>query len=203
VNWDEMAVVGRIARPHGIRGQVVINLETDFPHERFQVGAELFVKERPEGRSLPEPNAVKGGPQQDAVGDGLKAVPRRLVIATVRFHNERPIVGFDGVEDMNAASALAGSELRVPVEQLAVLPPEMFYRHDLIGCAVNRTDGSHVGEVTNVEGTLAGSRLVVATKRGEVLVPLVAAICRSIDVAGKQIVIEPPDGLLDLNARGL
>ena len=44
VNWDEMAVVGRIARAHGIRGQVIVNLETDFPEERFQPGAELFVE---------------------------------------------------------------------------------------------------------------------------------------------------------------
>jgi len=178
VNWDEMAVVGRIARPHGIRGQVVVNLETDFPHERFQPGAELFVNRKTVG----EPGDVQ-----------------HLVIATVRFHNERPIIGFEGVADMNQAIALAGSELRVPIDRLAVLPPEMFYRHDLVGCAVDKADGSHVGEVTDVEGTLGGSRLVVATGRGEVLVPLAAEICRSIDVAGKRIVIEPPEGLLDLN----
>jgi 16S rRNA processing protein RimM len=174
-----MAVVGRIARPHGIRGQVVVNLETDFPHERFQPGAEFFV------------NRSAGTPETPDV--------QRLVIATVRFHNERPIIGFEGVGDMNAAIALAGSELRIPVEQLAALPPEMFYRHDLVGCAVDTTDGSSVGTVTDVEGTLGGSRLVVTTSRGEVLVPLAAEICRSIDVAGKRIVIEPPQGLLDLN----
>jgi len=178
-----MAVVGRIARPHGIRGQVVVNLETDFPYERFQAGAEFFVKrsvlERPEERSLPE----------------------RLVIATVRFHNGRPIVAFEGVEDMNQASALAGSELRVPLDRLTVLPPDMFYRHDLVGCAVTAADGSAIGTVSEVEGTLGGSRLIVNTGRGEVLVPLAAAICRSIDVAGKRIVIEPPEGLLELNEK--
>jgi 16S rRNA processing protein RimM len=171
-----MAVVGRIARPHGIRGQVVVNLETDFPHERFQPGAEFFTR-----RETPD--------------------LQRLVIATVRFHSERPIIGFEGVGDMNGAIALAGSELRIPVEQLATLPPDMFYRHDLVGCAVDTTAGSSIGTVTDVEGTLGGSRLVVTTSRGEVLVPLAAEICRSIDVAGKRIVIEPPDGLLDLNQR--
>jgi 16S rRNA processing protein RimM len=179
VNWDEMAVVGRIARPHGIRGQVVVNLETDYPHERFQPGAEFFVARK--------------------VGDGPQAVPERLVIATVRFHNERPVIGFEGVSDMNQATTLAGRELRIPVDQLTPLPPETFYRHDLVGCAVDKADGSHVGEVTDVEGTLGGSRLVVATGRGEVLVPLAAEICRSIDVAGKRIVIDPPEGLLELN----
>jgi 16S rRNA processing protein RimM len=176
VNWDEMAVVGRVARPHGIRGQVVLNLETDFPHERFQSGAELFIK-----RSA---NEVE-----------------QLVIATVRFHNERPIVGFVGFDDIDQVSALAGIELRVPLDRLAALPPEMFYRHDLVGCTVDRTDGARVGEVTDVEGTLGGSRLVVSTARGEVLVPLASEICRSIDVVGKRIVIEPPEGLLDLNEK--
>ena len=173
-----MAVVGRIARPHGIRGQVVVNLETDFPHERFQAGAEFFVKRTPATVNV-----------------------ERLVIATVRFHNERPIVGFEGVDDMNQAKALGGTELRVPLDRLAALPPATFYRHDLVGCAVERLDGSRIGQVTDVEGSLGGSRLVVSTERGEVLVPLAAEICRSIDPAGKRIVIEPPDGLLELNQK--
>jgi len=192
-----MAVVGRIARPHGIRGQVAVNVETDFPHERFQTGAEFFAKrpanagddrqavpERPDRRSLSERSDVT-----------------RLVISTVRFHNERPIVGFEGVDDMNQAKALAGTELRVPLDRLAALPPSTFYRHDLVGCAVERVDGSRIGEVTDVEGTLGGSRLVVSTERGDVLVPLAAEICRSIDPAGKRIVIEPPEGLLELNQK--
>jgi len=170
-----MAVVGRIARPHGIRGQVVVNLETDFPDERFQVGAELFVKRATD--------------------------MERLVISTVRFQSGRPVVAFEGIDDITAAAALAGAELRVPVDRLAKLPPEMFYRHDLSGCRVERTDGSHVGTVTEVEGTLAGSRLVVSTDRGEVLVPLAAEICKFVDVAGKRIVIEPPEGLLEVNDR--
>jgi 16S rRNA processing protein RimM len=170
-----MAVVGCIARPHGIRGQVVVNLDTDFPRERFQAGAELFAK-----RS----GAVE-----------------TLVISTVRFQQDRPVIGFRGVDDMNAAIALAGTELRVPVESLAPLPPGMFYRHELVGCAVETTGGAAVGQVTSVEGTMGGSRLVVATSRGDVLVPLAAEICRSIDLAGKRIVIAPPDGLLELNVK--
>lgn len=189
-----MAVVGRVARPHGIKGQVFVNLETDFPHERFQAGAELFVN-RTVGDAL---QGVPGRPEGRALHEGSV---ERLVIATVRFQNERPVVGFEGVDDMNQASALAGTELRVPVDWLAPLPPETFYRHDLVGCAVDTTDGSHVGQVTDVEGSLAGSRLVVSTQRGDVLVPLAAEICRSIDLASKRIVIEPPEGLLELNEK--
>ena len=60
-------------------------------------------------------------------------------------------------------------------------------------------DGETVGTVEKVEGNLAGSRLVVAGSKGEILIPLATEICRTIDVAGKRIVIEPPDGLLEAN----
>ena len=153
-----------------------MNLETDFPHERFHEGAALFVKR-----------------SSGAVDT--------LTIETVRFQHERPVIGFAGVADMNEASALAGLELRVPLAELVSLPPGTFYRHDLIDCVVATPDGTRVGVVTAVEGEIGGSRLVVTAERGEILVPLVAEICRLIDPAGKRIVIAPPDGLLDLNER--
>jgi len=167
--------VGRIARAHGIRGQVIINAETDFPEERFRPGAELFVE--------------RGGAVET------------ITLTTVRFQHERPVVGIAGVETMNDAQRLAGLELRVPVEQLAPLPEGTFYRHDLVGCMVQTTSGTEVGVVDKVEGTPERSRLVVLGGGGEVLIPLVPEICRGIDVPGKRIVIDPPDGLLDVNGR--
>ena len=173
-----MAVVGRIARAHGIRGQVIVNSETDFPRERFRPGAEFFVNRT--GR----PDDIE-----------------TLVVKTARFQQDRPVIAVEGVDDMNAAIKLAGVELRVPVEQLMPLPDGAFYRHDLIGCAVETRNGERVGVVAGVEGTFAGSRLVVDTSGGEVLVPLVDAICVEIDPASKRIVLDPPEGLLDLNRR--
>jgi 16S rRNA processing protein RimM len=170
-----MALVGRIARPHGLRGQVIVNLDTDFPEERFQPGAELFVE--------------RGG----------RVEP--LTITTVRFHRERPVIGFRGIDAIDDAETLAGLELRVPLAALAALPDGVFYRHDLIGCRVETTSGGTVGVVSDVEGSMSGSRLVIDGAAGEVLVPLAAEICREIDAAGKRIVIDPPEGLIDLNAK--
>jgi 16S rRNA processing protein RimM len=172
--WDEMAVVGWIARAHGLRGQVVVNPETDFPEGRFRPGAELFLNRA--------------------------GVVEPLTVTTVRFQRERPVIGFHGVEDIDAASALAGFELRVPVEWLAPLPEGTFYRHDLVGCEVQTGGGEQVGIVRDVEGAMGGSRLVVQTSRGDVLVPLALEICTTIDPRRRRIVIEPPDGLLELNA---
>jgi 16S rRNA processing protein RimM len=122
-----------------------------------------------------------------------------LKLTTVRFHRDRPVIGIDGVGDMNAAIKLAGLELRIPAEQLAALPAGSYYRHDLVGCQIETAAGQPVGTVKAVEGDASGSRLVVDTPRGEVLVPLAVEICTTIDTAGKRIVIEPPAGLLELN----
>jgi 16S rRNA processing protein RimM len=99
---------------------------------------------------------------------------------------------------MNDAEALAGAELKVPAETLGPLPERTYYRHDLVGCEVRTKDGELVGKVTAVEGPLERSRLVIARQGGEVMVPMVDAICLSVDPAAKAIVIDPPEGLLDL-----
>jgi 16S rRNA processing protein RimM len=173
--WNQCALVGRVARAHGNRGQVIVNPESDFVEDRFQVGAELF--------------ANRGGRID------------RVRVTAMRLHLGRPIVAFDGVATMNDAEAMAGVELRVPVAELAPLPGGMFYRHDLVGCRVETTGGQAVGEVTSVEGELGSSRLVVAAPGGDVLIPLADAICVVIDIAARRIVIDPPEGLLELNRR--
>jgi 16S rRNA processing protein RimM len=168
-----MAVVGRIARTHGLRGEVIVNLETDFPDERFHAGAELFIVRRGE--------------------------MARLTLAGVRFHQGRPILAVNGIETIDAAQELLGLDLRVPPERLVPLPPGTFYRHDLVGCRVETGAGQLVGIVRQVEGTQAASRLVVASGDREILIPLATEICTAIDADGKRIVIEPPEGLLELN----
>lgn len=168
-----MAVVGTIARAHGNRGQVIVNPETDFPDDRFQAGAEVFIEE--------------GG------------AVRVLRVVAMRMHRDRPVVAFDGVATMDDAEALAGRELRVPVDRLAALPQDTFYRHDLVGCRVETRAGITVGIVSGVEGALDGSRLIVQGARGDVEIPLVAHICTTIDVGAKRIVVDPPEGLIEVN----
>lgn len=169
---DDLLLVGRVARAHGNKGQVIVNPETDFPNDRFVAGQELIVEHR---------GAVV-----------LKT------IESVRFQQGRPIIGLHGIGTMNDAEALAGAELKVPAAALPPLPPRTFYRHDLVGCEVRRPDGARIGEVIGVEGPLERSRLVVQTGSREALIPMVDGICVSVDAAAKIIVVDPPDGLLDL-----
>ncbi len=168
-----MVLVGRIARAHGIRGQVIVDPATDFPDERFKTGSVLHIR------------------RGDAVED--------VTVETVRFHRGRPIIGLAGIDTMNAAETLAGLELRVAVDALQPLPAGSYYHHDLIGCAVETTRGNKIGEVRGVEGDGASSRLIVEGANGHMLIPMVEGICVTIDIAGRRIVVEPPEGLLDVN----
>ena len=169
----ECAVVGRVARTHGRSGQVIVNPETDFQHQRFTVGAVFFVR------------------SEDRIN--------RITVTSVRFHQGRPVLGFEGIKTIDSAESYVGAELRVPLSELQPLPTDMFYHHDLIGCTVRMSDGMVIGSVAAIQGTAENSRLVIRTATEELLVPLAADICQRINVTGRTIEIDPPEGLLELN----
>jgi 16S rRNA processing protein RimM len=171
--WEDLVVVARVARPHGRRGEVILNLETTFPEQRFAPGNRVMVRRSVEAESL--------------------------VVRSMWFMKARPVVGFDGIESIEDAETLAGRELRIPAGELTPLPPGMFYHHDLVGCVVETREGEHVGEVVAVEGSGEATRLVVGTPRGEELIPLVSEMCPVVDPVARRIVVAAPDGLLGLN----
>lgn len=173
MDWDDLVLVGVVARTHGNRGEVIVNPHTDFAEERFRVGATLFVRR-------------------------LDAVPETVTLTSVRFHQGRPILGMAGVDSISAAEAFASAELRISSTEQAPLPEGSYYHSDLVGCEVVTADGQAIGRVAKVEGEMATSRLVVRGSRNEVLIPLAAAICR-VDLGGKRIIVTPPPGLLELN----
>ena len=175
VAWDDFVLVGHIARPHGHRGQVIVNPRTDFAAERFAPGATIWVLR--------------------------KGMPTPLVIQEARIHKERPVLTLEGIASMNDALELHGVEVRVPPETQAALPEGEFYHHELIGCEVVTVDGREIGTVKAVEGAVGAQHLVIgADGKRDVLVPLAWSICVEIDPEGRRIAIDPPDGLLELNA---
>ena len=178
--WDAMISVGRVARPHGNAGRVVIDPDTDFAEDRFSPGNAVYVR--------------RGGDVE------------RLVLRDVRFHRGRPIVGFQDVSTISGAEALAKADVRVPAESQGRLPAGTFYHHELIGCRVETVAGRTVGTVASIEGGGEAHRLVVEDGAAEVQVPLAAPICVRVDPRERVIVLDPPEGLLELNrsrrARG-
>jgi 16S rRNA processing protein RimM len=173
--WDDMVLVGIIARSHGNRGQVIVNSQSDFPEARFKEGATVFARR-------------ETGPIE------------ALSITSVRFQQGRPILGIDGISSIDEAERLAGAELKVPASEQEPLPPGAFYHHELIGCQVVTSGGEAIGKVVSVEGAAGASRLVVRSGRGEVLIPLADEIC-AVDVGTKTIVVTPPAGLLEVNGE--
>ena len=167
-------VVGRVGLPHGLRGEVTVEVRTDDPDQRFAAGESLAT------------DPAERGP---------------LTVAGSRWHSGRLLVRFSGYEDRDAADALRGTMLAVDSGQLAPLEdPEEFYDHDLIGLRVVTTDGEDVGTVSDV--LHHGQDLLVVAGGGarsaaEILVPFVAAIVPEVDVPAGRLVIDPPAGLLD------
>jgi 16S rRNA processing protein RimM len=176
-DWDDAILIGVIARTHGNRGEVIVNSETDFPEERFHEGARLMSRAR-DGR------------------------PGTLEVATMRMHQGRPVILFTGVRSMDDAELLAGTELRIAADEgdADLLEEGEYFHRDLIGCTVVTESGDPVGEVAAVEGDRGNTRLVVRSRRNEVLIPLADEIC-TIDVANRRITVRPPEGLLELNGE--
>jgi len=178
-DWDSMVLVGRVARPHGLRGHVVVTPDTDFVAERFRSGAQLWTR-------------VAG---RDEV----------LTIVEARVEGRRPVVAFEGYGSVEAAEGLAGRELRVPESSLLPLPAGSYYLHQLVGCRVETVDGAVVGEVARVEGGVGAAMLTVnatGATGSEVLVPFVQEICVGVDLDARVIRVQMPEGLLEINEPG-
>jgi 16S rRNA processing protein RimM len=168
----DTVVVGRIGRPHGVRGEVTVEVRTDDPDLRFAPGAVL--------RTHP----AERGP---------------LTVAGRRWHREVLLLSIDGVESREAAEELRNTELHVPVAELPALEdPEDYYDHQLVGLAARLPDGTELGTVSAVRHEGADLLVVRRVEGGELLVPFVTAIVPTVDVAGGSLVVDPPEGLLDL-----
>jgi 16S rRNA processing protein RimM len=171
---DRLVVIGEIVRPHGLRGHVRVAPLTDDPM-RFE-GLESCVV-------------------WDAVRD-LREVRR---ITTARRQGGSVVLALAGCDSVEAAHALAGRLVAVP-EALALDPgPGRFYPWQLTGCLVTTEDGREVGRVTGIERSPAHDLWVVADGAREHLVPAVPEIVLEVDLAGRRVVIKPPDGLLELS----
>jgi 16S rRNA processing protein RimM len=169
-------VVGRVAKAHGVTGEVVVEIRTDDPDIRFAPGSSL--------RGRPS----RGGQES------------RYVIDSVREHGGRLLMRLEGVADRNAADSLRGTVFLVDSGDLpAIEDPDEFYDHQLEGLKVVTTAGVAVGTVTEVLHTAGGELLSVRGEEGEVLVPFVSAIVASVSLADETIEIDPPDGLLELD----
>ncbi|HVF21154.1 MAG TPA: ribosome maturation factor RimM [Mycobacteriales bacterium] len=166
-------VVGRIGKAHGVKGEVSVDVRTDDPERRFVVGERLST----------DPDR----------GD--------LEIVGVRAHHGRLLIAFRGVSDRNAAESLRGTLVVVDSSTVGETGPDEWWDHDLVGLRVELGDGAPLGEVTEVVHLPGNDLLAIKRDDGrEALIPFVAEIVPIVDVRGGRVVVEPPEGLLDLDA---
>jgi 16S rRNA processing protein RimM len=121
---------------------------------------------------------------------------RELIVESSHQHGDRFLVKFAGVDSREAAEEIRGA-LHVPASEARSLDDDEFWAYELEGCAVELGDGTSVGSVLRVVPGPAQDLLAIETPVGERLVPVVAEIVVAVDRAGRRIVIDPPEGLLD------
>lgn len=170
-------VVGRVAKSHGIKGEIVVEVRTDEPEDRFAVGAVL------RGHK----------PREQTVST--------YTVEAARDHSGRLLLRLEGVSDRTAADALRGTLFVIDSAELEPSDdPDEFYDHELEGLSVRLADGTEVGTVIEVLHSAAGELLSIrraGDQSGELLVPFVAAIVTSVSVKDGVVLIDPPEGLLD------
>jgi len=165
------AVVARIGRPHGVRGQVSVEVRTDAPELRFTRGA-VFTT--------------------DPAGAGP------LVLSAAQDHNGVLLLAFEGVADRNAAEGLRGVLLLADVPDQDDEDPDAWSVPALVGLRAEREDGRAAGVVVGVEHGPAQDLLVVRQPSGALArVPFVSALVPVVDVPGGRVVLSPPGGLLE------
>ncbi|MCL2581209.1 MAG: ribosome maturation factor RimM [Streptosporangiales bacterium] len=166
-------IVGRIGRAHGIRGAVVVGVRTDEPELRFAKGSKL------------DTDPADAGP---------------LTVSATRWQSGELLVRFTGTRDRNAAEALRGTWLSVESESLPPLEdPDEFRDSDLIGLSVRTVSGAAVGEVTDVLHHGQDLLVIRPASGADLLVPFVKEIATDVRLAEGTLVIDPPEGLLELD----
>lgn len=169
----ELIFVARTVKTRGLKGELVADLLTDFP-ERFELISQL------------EGIAPNGEPKQ-------------LNLESYWFQNGRVVLKFSGYDTIESAKSLVGYELGLPEEERVKLSAGEFYDWELEGCSVEIQGGSAIGKVREVMRTGGVELLVVEDEtRREHLIPMAQSIVVEIDLSNRKIVIDPPEGLLDL-----
>ncbi|MBC2284705.1 ribosome maturation factor RimM [Listeria booriae] len=171
---EQMFNVGKIVNTHGLMGEVRVMSQTDFADERFVPGNELFLFAK---------NSKK---------------PEKLVIKTHRKHKNFDLLTFEGIVGINSVERMKEGMLKVPESQLGDLEENEFYFHEIIGCEVYTEEGELLGTISEIL-TPGANDVWVVQQKGEKdkLVPYIADVVTSVNIADKKITISVMEGLFD------
>ena len=161
-------VIGRVTRPHGVRGEVRVAVHTDLP-ERFTWLEQVYVGENP---------------------------PSPMKVENVRFNQQWVLLKLAGIDDRNAAGTLRGAWLQVPEEEGIPLEEGEVYLYQLIGLTVRERGGRELGRLEEIIETPANDVYLVRGPLGELLLPAIADVILEIDAAAGEMIVELLPGIL-------
>lgn len=165
--------VGKIVNTHGIRGELRVISQTDFPEERFAEGTELGV-----------------------FAPGEKK-PTLVKIASSRPHKNFMLITLEGYPFMSDVLPFKGSELKVHEKYLEDLSDDDFYYHEIVGCTVFDEEGNEIGDITEILETGANDVWAIKGVNGKFhYIPVILDVVKEVDVEEKRITIELMDGML-------
>jgi 16S rRNA processing protein RimM len=160
-------VVGKIVAPWGIRGEVKVAIETDFP-ERFKQLKRVYL--------------------------GEKAIS--FLLERSRLHKGHALLKLGGCEDRNAAEKLRGQLVQIPIEEAMPLSEDEYYVYQIVGLDVWTTEGERLGRISEILFTGANDVYVVQGERGEILIPAVEDVVLEVDLAGGRLTVKLMEGLI-------
>lgn len=166
--------IGKIAKPHGLKGEIRVFGMTDFPDERFAVGNTLYLDRGNHEDLLP------------------------LVIVSRRKNKQFELLQFKGYDHINDVEPWKGALLKVPGDQLAELQANEYYYHQIVGCLVVTDEGDELGKIREIISTGANDVWVVKGNQGkEILIPYIDDVVKTVDVDNKIVTIHVMEGLLE------
>lgn len=167
----EWATIGQVVALFGVRGEVKVRSLTDIP-DRFQ--------------------------QLEAVYLGPDAVQTYKIEHVRPYKGEMVILKLAGINDANAAEALRNHSLLIPLEQLAKLPPDSYYQHDILGLTVHLLDGRELGPIVDILETGSNDVYIIKGSDGkQIMIPALKTVIKQIDLLRRTMYIDPLPGLLE------
>lgn len=158
--------MGRVLRPHGVRGELLLESLTDFPQHLAEV---------------------------DTVYLGDEAAPHPL--AAARVHRDQLLLRLADCSDRDSAEQYRGQLVQIEADEAAPLPPGSYYHHQLLGCRVVSDEGEDLGELVDILETGANDVYVVAAPGGELLLPAIQTVILSIDLDARRVTAHLLEGL--------
>ncbi|MCE1247704.1 MAG: ribosome maturation factor RimM [Firmicutes bacterium] len=175
-NQESLIAIGRIVKSFGIRGEVAVEILTDFPHRFIEMKKILLVNERTE------------------------APPREVAIESARFHKNQALLKFDFISTPEEGALYRGWLLKIPKEEVMELEQDEYYVFELIGLEVFDTAGTLIGKIINV--IPAGAHDVYEMKHPETgkvnMVPACKQFIRDVNLQAGKMIIDPIEGLIEL-----